>query len=319
MALAQRTGRSRHRLILLALTAITLLTVDLNGFGPAESAQRAVRDVLNPVADLAGTIVSPIGDAWNSVFNYDDLEQENEELRAQIAELQGAALRGEADTETLRRLLAGSEIPYVGDLETVTAQVTRRRVGNFDDHVVTIDKGSRHGVEEGMAVVTEAGMVGRVSEVDNSTARVQLLSDDDLFVGVRLVSTDQVGLGHAQSSDVGDFVIDQGINYPDSDDPSLLPGIGSAVVTAGESSSYPADIPIGVIADFQRGVDDVAMVIDVTLANDVSDLHFVSVVLQPPTDDFPETELTPPSVGVGIDPELLEDGEGDGGATEVDE
>ena len=86
MVLAQRTGRSRHRLVLLALTAITLLTVDLNGFGPAESAQRAVRDVLNPVASLASTIFSPVGDAWNSVFNYDDLEKENERLQSEMQE-----------------------------------------------------------------------------------------------------------------------------------------------------------------------------------------------------------------------------------------
>ena len=92
MTQAQRTGRSRHRLILLALTAITLLTVDLNGFGPAESAQRAVRDVLNPITSLASTIFSPVGDAWNSVFNYSDLEAENEALRAQI---RGAAGRGD--------------------------------------------------------------------------------------------------------------------------------------------------------------------------------------------------------------------------------
>lgn len=307
MAQAQRTGRSRHRLILLALTAITLLTVDLNGFGPAESAQRAVRDVLNPITSLAATVFSPVGDAWNSVFNYGDLEEENEALRAEIEALRGAAIRGEADTETLRRLLAATDLPYVGDLETVTAQVVRGSVGNFDDHVVTIDKGSRHGIEQGMAVVTAAGMVGRVAEVDNSTAQIQLLSDDDLFVGVRLVSTDQVGLGHAVAGEDGMFVINQGLDYPDSDDPSLLPEVGSAVVTAGESA-YPADIPIGVITEVGRGLDDVTMRVDVELSNDVDDLHFVSIVLAPVPDEFPLDPTVPtPSVGLGVDPDLLDD------------
>ena len=40
MALAQRIGRSRHRLILLVLTAVSLLTLDLNGFGPLENSTR---------------------------------------------------------------------------------------------------------------------------------------------------------------------------------------------------------------------------------------------------------------------------------------
>lgn len=302
MAQAQRTGRSRHRLILLALTAITLLTVDLNGFGPAESAQRVVRDVLNPITSLATTILSPVGDAWNSVFNYGDLEAENDALRAEIEALRGAAIRGEADTETLRRLLAATDLPYIGDLETVTAQVVRGSVGNFDAHVVTIDKGSRHGIAVDMAVVTAAGMVGRVSQVDNSTAQVQLLSDDDLFVGVRLVSTDQVGLGHAIAGENGMFVIDQGMNYPDSDDPTLLPEIGTAVVTAGVSS-YPADIPIGVITEIGRAVDEVTMRVEVELSNDVDDLHFVSVVLEVAPEEFPlDPTVVPPDAGLDTDP-----------------
>ena len=310
MALAQRTGRSRHRLILLALTAITLLTVDLNGFGPIESAQRVTRDVLNPVTSLAATVFSPVGDAWNSVFNYGDLEDENDALRAELEELRGAVIQGEADSETLRRLLEATDLPYVGDVERVTADVVRGSVGNFDDHVITIDKGSRSGIGEGMAVVTGAGFVGRVERVDNSTATVRLVSDASLFVGARLVSTDQVGLGHAVPGEDGAFVIDRGLDYPDNDDPSLLPEIGGAVVTAGESA-FPADIPIGTVRTVEQAGDDASMRVVVDLSANVDDLHFVSVLLVEPPGEFPLGEIepvTPPSV-----PPTAEDDETDAG------
>jgi len=286
MALAQRTGRSRHRLILLALTAITLLTVDLNGFGPIESAQRVTRDVLHPVTSLGAAVFSPVGDAWNSVFNYGALEDENDALRAEIDELRGAIVRGEADSETLQRLLEATDLPYVDDVARVTANVVRGSVGNFDDHVVTIDKGSRNGIREGMAVVTRAGIVGRVERVDNSTATVQLISDASLFIGARLVSTSEVGLGHSVPGESGIFVIDRGLDYPDSDDLDLLPDIGSAVVTAGESS-YPADIPIGIVLSAERSGDEASMEVRVELSNNVDDLHFVTILLVDPTEDFP--------------------------------
>ena len=306
MALAQRTGRSRHRLVLLALTAITLLTVDLNGFGPVESAQRVVRDALHPVTTLAATVFSPVGDAWNSVFNYGDLEDENAALRAELEELKGAVIRGESDTETLRRLLAATELPYVGDIDRVTAGVVRGSVGNFDDHVITIDKGSRDGISEGMAVVTGAGMVGRVERVDNATSTVQLISDASLFVGVRLVATDKVGLGHALPGQSDRFVIDRGLDWPDNDDTALLPEIGTAVVTAGESS-YPADIPIGTVVDVQRSSDEASMTVEVELSNNVDDLHFVSILLVEPPTGFPLGEVVPSTIaGLGIDPDLLE-------------
>jgi rod shape-determining protein MreC len=305
MALAQRTGRSRHRLVLLALTAITLLTVDLNGFGPIESAQRVVRDVLHPVTSLAATVFSPAGDAWNSVFNYGDLENENSALRAELEELQGAVIRGEADTQTLRRLLEATDLPYVGDVDRVTANVVRGSVGNFDDHVITIDRGSRDGIRTGMAVVTGAGIVGRIERVDNATSTVQLISDASLFVGTRLVSTDKVGLGHAVPGQNGLFVIDRGLDYPDTDDPALLPAIGSAVVTAGESS-YPADIPIGTVRAVQRSTDEASMRVEVELSNDPDALHFVSVLLVEPPEEFPLGEVVPATIaGVGVDPGLL--------------
>jgi rod shape-determining protein MreC len=301
MALAQRTGRSRHRLILLALTAITLLTADLNGFGPIGTAQRVTRDAVEPLTSLASTVLSPAGDAWNSVFNYDDLEAENAALRAELEELRGAAIRGEADTETLRRLLAVTELPYVGDLVTVTATVVRGSVGNFDDHVITIDKGSRQGIDVGMAVVTAAGMVGRVDQVDNSTARVQLLSDSSLFIGARLVSTDAVGLGHAVPGEPRTFLIARGINWPDNGDPSLLPEVGSAVVTSAESR-YPADIPLGRIAAVDLADDDVSMEVTVELANNVGDLQFVTVLLADQPDSFPLAPVVPvPAAGLDTD------------------
>jgi rod shape-determining protein MreC len=183
----------------------------------------------------------------------------------------------------------------------------RSSVGNFDDHVVTISKGSRDGIEKGMAVVTAAGLVGRVIDADNSTAAVQLLTDDSLFVGVRLVSTDDVGLGHSVPGEDGAFVIDRGTDLPDSDDPSLRPAIGSAVVTAAESI-FPADVPVGLVREVEEAADEVSMIIHVELTADVGDLHYVSVLLVAPLEEFRLTEVRPSSdAGEGIDPDPLND------------
>ncbi|MEQ8842492.1 MAG: rod shape-determining protein MreC [Acidimicrobiales bacterium] len=313
MALAPRTGRSRHRLILLALTAITLLTVDLNGFGPIAGAQRLARDMLNPVTSLTASVFSPVGNAWNSVFNYGELEDENAALRAEVEELRGAAIRGEADTETLRRLLEATELDYVGDVETVAAEVQYGSIGNFDDHLITINKGADEGLAPGMAVVTAAGLVGRVDAVTNTTATVKLLSDTSVFVGARLVSTDKVGLGHADPGGSGLFVIDRGLDYPATDDPALIPAVGSAVVTAGESG-YPADIPIGRVLSVERSADEASMRVEVELSNAVDDLQFVSVIVLAPPTDFPLLDPVLDVVPAGTDPDADPDEATDGGA-----
>ena len=90
------------------------------------------------------------------------------------------------------------------------------------------------------------------------------------------------------------------------DDPELLPEVGSAVVTAGESS-YPADIPIGTVARVERSADEASMRVEVELSTTPDDMHFVSVLLVEPPEEFPLGEVVPSSIaGLGIDPSLLE-------------
>ncbi len=312
MALAQRTGRIRHRLILLTLVAITLLTVDLRGFESARVAQGYVRDVLHPVNSLASSIFSPVGDIWNSLFQYDELEAENAELQQQLDALRGSAIQAEADNSAYRQLLESLELPYAADIETVTARVERGPVGNFAGDVVTINKGHRHGLTEGMTVVTGAGLVGRVERVDGVTSTVQLLSDPGLLVGVRLVSTNDVGLGHAVPGEPGLFTVNQGPNWPQITDTTLLPEIGSAVVTDADSR-YTADVPIGRVVEVRSAADELALEVLVELANDVEDLAYVSVLITEQREDPPLVDVVPStSVPLDLDPDLLDAPDADG-------
>ena len=291
---ARRAGRSRYRLALFVLTAITLLSLDFRSFGPLESAQGAVRDVFHPVVSLVDTVLSPIGNAWNSAFNYGDLEAENADLRQQLEDLKGNAIQVEADKAAYERLREAVDIRFGGDVPRVAATVLRGEVGNFDTDVVTIDKGSGAGLKPGMAVVTGAGFVGRISRVDRTTSTVQLVSDSSLIVGVRLVSTDEVGLGHGVPGRVNEFVVDQGPGWPEGGNPALLPRIGSAVVTATDSR-YPAEIPIGVVASVSTP-DGLDMEVIVRLANDVADIGFVSVMLDVAPDEVPLSPVVPSTV-----------------------
>jgi len=280
-------------MILLVLTAVTLLSFDLAGFGPVGTVQRWVRDLLHPVAEVADAVASPFSDAWNAVFDYDDLRAERDELRRELDAALGETMAAEAEREAFRRLLAATDITYLADIERTTAAVVRGPVGNFDDDVITIDKGSRDGIQPGMAVVTGAGLVGRVDRVDVATANVQLLSDASLIVGVRLASTDEVGLGHTDPEDPRRFVIDQGLAWPEGGVPELLPEIGSVVVTAA-SSRYPAEIPIGVITAVTLDPEDeLSMIVEVEMASDVTDLAYATVLLAEGVDQVPLGDVTP--------------------------
>jgi len=291
---ARRAGRSRYRLALFVLTAITLLSLDFRSFGPLDSAQSGVRDIIHPVTSLVDSVLSPFGNAWNAVFRYGDLEAQNRDLQRQLDDMVGKAIQVEADQAAYERLRDAVDIRFGADIQRVVATVLRGEVGNFDTNVVTIDKGSAAGLKPGMAVVTGAGLVGRLSQVDRSTSTVQLVSDSSLIIGVRIVSTDEVGLGHGVPGSVNDFIVDQGPVWPEDGNPALLPRIGSAVVTATDSR-YPAEIPVGVVSDVSTP-DGLAMEVTIRLANDVTDIGFVSVLLAVAPDEVPLRPVVPSTI-----------------------
>ena len=286
MAVAQRSGRSRYRLLLLILTAATLLTLDFRGFGPLDTAQSRVRDVLEPVVSAVDVVLGPVAEVWTVMFTYNDLRAENERLRDEVDRLASADIRDAAEQDALERLLDATGVTFVEGVERLTATVLRDSVGNFDDDVMSIDVGHRDGVAPGMAVVTSAGFVGRVETVDAALSTVTAVSDPSLVVGVRLLDTGDVGLGHGMAGDPTRFVVDAGLRWPETGDPSELPEVGSPVVTAA-GSRYPADIPVGRVASVEPSEAGLAQLVTVDLTADVQDLGYVTVLLMTPTDVAP--------------------------------
>ena len=286
MAVAPRSGRSRYRLVLLILTAVTLLTLDFRGYGPLETAQSRVRDVLEPVVSAVDVVLGPVAEVWTVMFSYNDLRSENDRLRSEVDRLSSADIRAAARQDALDRLLAATGVAYVDGVEQITASVLRDSVGNFDDDIVSIDVGHRDGVAPGMAVVTAAGLVGRVETVDTGRSTVTIVSSPNLVIGVRLLDTGDVGLGHGIAGEQTKFVVDTGLRWPETGDLSELPGIGSSVVTAA-GSRYPANIPVGRVASVEPAEAGLVQLVTVDLAAGVDGIGYVTVVLQTPVDEAP--------------------------------
>src|SRR5699024_8934452 len=61
------------------------------------------------------------------------------------------------------------------DFDPITANVIARSPERWIEQI-TINRGSRHDVEENMAVITADGMIGKVQSVSPSAAKVQLIT-----------------------------------------------------------------------------------------------------------------------------------------------
>jgi len=272
MSVLDPRRRRRTSLALLLLTSITLLSLDYQGFQPLNQVQSAVRSIVDPLAGSSDSITSPITNAWRSFSEFEELEDENIRLKRELAEIQGNSVRASAAEESLRALLEEIEIDYIGGAETVVAQVIDRP-GNFESYSIEIDRGTDDGVRRGMPVVTSAGLVGRVSEVQGGFSQVRLLHQPDFPLGIRVVGTGEVALARGQG--IGqDLVVKDGIIE------ATVIKVGDPVVTSGiEGSSYPPDLVVGVVSDVDFDAQLLEQEISVRLVARLDDLRFVTIIL----------------------------------------
>lgn len=279
MASSRRSGRSRFTILLLVLTSITVLTLDFRGVGFVNGARHAVGDALSPVQGAADFVATPFQNTWNGITGYDDLAAENEALRAQVDELEGAVAQNADAAVQLEELLAQVDIPWIGSISTATARVIQKPVSAFS-HVVVIDKGSRVGIRNGMPVVTGAGLVGQVVDVSADRSSVQLVTDPEFRVGVRLVTSQRFGTAIGQGA-ARDLRIDTGIEpgEDDADIPSL-----EIVTTSGidDRSSFPAFIPVGKVTRTRPANGGLTIEVFVKPLADLDELSFVNVLLTSP-------------------------------------
>jgi rod shape-determining protein MreC len=176
------------------------------------------------------------------------LREENVRLREQnrrLLEWQAAAHRLSVENAALRQALQAAPEPGLPTM--VTARVVADSGGPFV-HTRLVNAGQRQGVVRGMAAVNEQGLVGRVIETGQNSARVLLLTDFNSRVPVLIESSrDQAILAGDNSRQPRLMFLPL--------NPRL--GVGDRVSTSGHGGLLPPGLAIGRIAAI--GDDKVAV------------------------------------------------------------
>lgn len=223
------------------------------------------------------------------------LAEENAELRNQLEHYQKPAYPLDlppalADTvavDSTMTLPAQSAAPYqkpgaatspamldttatVIYYDYISAKVVNNSVGRFTNFI-TIDKGSDAGVEEGMAVINHAGIVGKVKGTSRHYSVVTSLLNIDVMASAKIKRTGHFGT--VQWSGKDPMYVNLKFIPP-----HVKPVLGDSVVTSGFNSVFPEDILIGTIEEVE--LNDAALFYDlkVKLSQDFRKLSYVTVV-----------------------------------------
>ena len=190
------------------------------------------------------------------------LENEVSSLQSQVIQLQEQLREAEVLYSLLDFARARPQDQYIA------AAVIGRDPSPFL-HYIIIDHGSDDGIQHGMPVVTQQGLVGRVDAVTASASRVQLITDPNSKVNVRLQNQNEGA--QVEGSITGDVtlgMVSQNI--------TLNPG--DILLTSGLGGNYPTDILVGQVVNVEETENELFKTASVQPVIDFAALRAVLVI-----------------------------------------
>ncbi len=187
---------SKGKIITIVVVVVTLLILTaLTGKERTRITflENAVLTVFAPAQNLVSNITENTSDFVNSIRNYRQLLEENEAMREELdaAELLTAQLKEmRQENYRLRDLL---DFKAKTSFEMLPAEVTGRNPNQWFE-IITINKGSRQGVEKGMPVVTSRGLIGSVYTTALNSSHVLLLTDPSRGVSALVQRSREPGI-----------------------------------------------------------------------------------------------------------------------------
>ncbi|MEO6158826.1 MAG: rod shape-determining protein MreC, partial [Ilumatobacteraceae bacterium] len=187
---------SRKRIIaLVILTSLLLITLDRRHNPVIDRVRSGFQAVLQPFDTAAEAISKPIARAWYGVTNYDSLERENEALRDQLDAQKGAEVVAKSVIYQSQELLQLYQLAQ--NYKHQFGRVVGAAPSNFQN-TVEINIGANRGVKVGMQVISNAGLIGKITSVYAESSEVLLITDPRYSVAAQVLAV--VGSGPASSS-----------------------------------------------------------------------------------------------------------------------
>lgn len=240
------------RFLILAFAAVILMALQVTGrLTPIQSAitqitsapQLVVTSVSDSVAGWIGSArrLRTLGAENNQ------LTEQNADLRAKIVKLEEQVIEYNWLREQLNFAEANPDVQLSG------GQIVARRIGeessNFGDSLL-LDLGSEHGIGIGMPVVTNAGLVGRISGVNLSTSKVLQITDPNSQVNAILSKARISGI--IQGNPGGQLSLDFIQDGPPISIGETILTSGSSIATSESEAGdrrFPKGVPIGTVTE----------------------------------------------------------------------
>ena len=238
---------ANKKLILLLVGMIflvALISFSLRGRQNANFPERIIKDSVGVAQSFVTKPANYITGIFSNIDSLLNTYEENKRLKGRLEEfaiLQSELTDVTSENEKLRELLDKPESLKAYD--PLHATVIARNPDQWEEKLI-LDKGSEHGVEKNMAVLTASGLIGKVILVTPYTSEVELLytSNPNYRVSAMVQGSEVYGLIEGYDNERNELVLKR-------IDSNLDVKVGENVISSGLGGIFPKGVLIGTVTE----------------------------------------------------------------------
>ena len=255
---------------------VTLLLITFSLTVGSNIVSQGVNDVTNILGRMLAYPANSVNDFMESISNFTNTYQENQTLKQKVEtiyELEVQLNDLKKDNEKMKEALKLQDT--LNEYSLINATVIARNPDTWRD-IVTINKGANDGLTPQMSVMSDNGLVGKVLDVNPTSARVALLSNNDNTL-VRVAAMIQ-GEKESIYGTLTGFDHEKNILIMSQIQATQEIKVGDKVVTSGLGGVSPSSLYIGTVEEVAMDRFGLYKEVRIKPAADTNDVRYVTVV-----------------------------------------
>lgn len=262
------TKNSTKLLFLLLLVISLYLTIQSHAFHRSQ--------FINSSNVVSGTIY----EKTNDLKEYLHLKSENEMLAEENARLKQILYNNELIIDSAFTI--NPELRIAMDYKAFKTKIVRNNY-NKKENYLTLKGGKKNGFIKDMGVLNTRGVIGIIENVSNNYATVQSILNTKTRIDAKISNSNHFGTITWDGKNAG---------YVQLIDVPKLAKLhkGDSIVTGGESTIFPENIPIGVIDKVYSSKSSNFYIINVRLFNDMTNIGSVYLIENVNLDEIKQLE-----------------------------
>lgn len=285
--LKQVNNKKLITLLVSLIFFIAILWFSFSNFGNAPYVQQVTSDMTAVIGRVFSKPVNAINNLFSDINHLEDTFLENQRLKQEIdriAEAQAELTTYKAENAKLKEELGLQETLI--DHNLISATVISRNPDRWIDQII-IDRGSSDGLENGMSVMSNNGLLGRISEVNPTSSRVTLLTTNDqaaVLTSAEIVNEDETifGIINGYDQERKALVMEQITS-----DTTIE--VDQEVMTSGLGGLVPRGLLVGKVTEVTLDTLGLGQRVYIEPATNFEDIRFVTVI-QRTAELFNQTE-----------------------------